>query len=295
MCAAIAAFSVMAALVKAADRIPPGEAVFFRAFCALPVILMWLAVRGEVREGLSVARWQGHAVRAIAGSLAMGFGFLGLKLIPLPEATAIRSAAPILVVVFAAFLLGEKIRAFRITAVFVGLVGVLIVMWPRLTFDLGDTAVVGALVTLLSAGLAALAQVFIKAMAGTEKTSAIVFWFSTTAALLALCSAPFGWVMPRGSEWLILISMGLIGGLGQIFLTSSYKYAEASTLAPFTYTSIIWSLILGYIFFTEIPTFGMLIGTGLVIASGVAIVMRERKLGLLGKAETKAQSLVDNT
>ncbi len=292
MITAVSLFVVMGSLVKAAIRIPPGEAVFFRAFCALPVIVVWLALRGELGVGLRVGNWRGHAVRALAGSTAMGLGFLGLKLIPLPEATAIRFATPILVLVFAALILGERIRLIRISAVVVGLIGVSIVMWPRLSFDAGDLALVGALVTLGSAALAALAQVFLRAMAGTERTTAIVFWFSATASVLSLLTSPFGWVWPQGYEWALMIGAGLIGGLGQILLTSSYRFAEASTLAPFTYVSMIWALIIGYLVFGEVPTAPMLAGAALVIAAGVAIVLRERALGRQLTAEGKVRSLM---
>ncbi len=292
MVSAVSLFVVMGSLVKAAVRIPAGEAVFFRAFCALPVIVLWLAIRGKLGEGLRVNNWRGHALRGLAGSTAMGLGFVGLKLIPLPEVTAIRFVTPILIVIFAAPILGERIRLIRITAVVVGLAGVLVVMWPRLRFDGGDLALWGALVTLASATLAALAQVFIRSMAGTERTTAIVFWFSTTASCLALLTLPFGWVMPEGREWVYLIGAGLIGGLGQILLTSSYRFAEASTLAPFSYVSMIWALIIGYFVFAEVPTVPMMAGATLVIAAGVAIVLRERALGKQTAAEGKVRTLM---
>ena len=220
----------------------------------------------------------------------MGLGFWGLKILPLPEVTAIRFATPIFIVIFAALILGETIRLVRVSAVLVGLAGVLIVMWPRLSLGVGDIALLGALVTLASAGLAALANIFIKTMAGTEKTTAIVFWFSSTAATLALFSIPFGWVMPVGIEWVWVIGAGLIGGMGQILLTASYRYADASTLAPFTYVSMIWALIIGYFAFGDVPTVPMLFGASLVIASGVVIVLRERKLNHQRTAERKLQA-----
>ena len=223
MVMAISLFSIMGAFVKAAERIPAGEAVFFRAFCALPVICIWLLMRGELGAGLRVQNWRSHAFRGLAGSMAMGLGFWGLRLLPLPEVTALRFVTPILVLIFAALILGERIRMIRVSAVIVGLAGVMIVMWPRLSFDLGDAALIGVIVTLGSAGMAALSQVFIKTMAATEKTTAIVFWFSSTAATLSLLTIPFGWVMPEGREWLFLIGAGLIGGLGQILVTASYK------------------------------------------------------------------------
>ncbi len=287
---AVSMFVVMGSLVKAADRIPAGQAVFFRAFCALPVIVAWLAWRGELASGLRVTRWQNHAVRALAGSCAMGLGFLGLKLIPLPEATAIRFATPILILVFAALILKERIRLIRVSAVIVGLVGVTIIMWPRLSFDMGDLALIGAVATLASAALAALAQIFLKTMAGTEKTTAIVFWFSLTASCLSLMTLPFGWVMPMGVEWVFLIGAGLIGGAGQVLITSSYKYAEASTLAPFIYVSMIWALIIGYFVFGEVPTVEMLFGAALVIAAGLGIGWRERQLGIQRNQQRKVES-----
>lgn len=286
---AISLFVIMGSMIKAADRIPAGEAVFFRAFCALPVIVAWLVSRGDLGAGLRVGNWRSHALRGIAGSTAMGLGFVGLKLLPLPEVTAIRFATPILTVIFAALILSERVRLIRLSAVLVGLGGVMIVMWPRLQFQGGDLAMIGALVTLGSAGLAALSQVFIKAMAGTERTTAIVFWFSMTASSLSLLTLPFGWVMPLGGEWALLIGAGLLGGLGQILLTASYRYADASVLAPFTYVSMIWALLIGYFIFDEVPTLPMLGGAALVIAAGVAIVLRERQLGLRRLAERKVQ------
>jgi len=289
MMAAISCFSIMGALVKAADRIPAGEAVFFRAACGLPVICIWLLMRHDLGPGLRVQNWRSHALRGMAGTTAMGLGFFGLKLLPLPEITALRFITPILVVIFAALILGERIRLFRLSAVFVGLIGVMIVMWPRLSFDVGDMALIGVMVTLGSATLAALSQIFIKKMAGTERTTAIVFWFSMTATSFSLLTIPFGWVMPVGQEWLFLIGAGSIGGMGQIMVTASYKYADAGTLAPFTYVSMIWALLIGYFVFAEVPTLPMLLGAGLVIAAGVAIVLRERQLGLRRVAEAKIQ------
>ncbi len=291
---AVGLFTVMGALVKAAVRIPVGEAVFFRASFAMPVIAVWLWARGEMPSGLRTSNWRSHAVRGVAGTCAMGLGFLGLKLLPLPEVTAIRFATPIFIVVFAALLLGERMRLVRVTAVTVGLCGVLIVMWPRLGGGLsgGNLALIGALVTLGSAALAALAQVFVKAMTGTERTSAIVFYFSMTASTLSLLTLPFGWVMPVGIEWVFLIGAGVVGALGQILLTTSYRYADAGTLAPFTYASMLWALLIGYFVFGEVPTLPMLGGAALVIAAGVAIVLRERQIGRRTATEGKLRTLL---
>ncbi len=289
LCAVIL-FIAMASLIKAtADHVPPGEAVFFRSFFAIPVILAWLALRGDLSTGLQVRSPMGHFWRGLVGTCAMGLGFAGLGLLPLPEVTALGYTAPLLVVVFAAMFLDEKVGLFRIGAVALGLVGVLIVLAPRLTTLSGPTVqtteAVGAVVVLLGATCAALAQIYIRKMVRTEQTSAIVFYFSLTSTTLSLLTIPFGWVLPEGRELVMLILAGLLGGTGQIFLTSSYRFADASVIAPFDYASMLFALVIGYAVFDEVPTRPMLLGAALVIAAGIIIILRERHLGLQrGKA-----------
>jgi drug/metabolite transporter (DMT)-like permease len=290
--AAVCVFVAMSALVKAARvEVPPGEALFFRAFFALPVIIGWLVWRGELHRGLKTARPQSHVFRGLFGTAAMGMGFAGLGLLPLPEVTAIGYAAPLLVVVFAAMFLGETVRAFRLSMVALGLVGVLIVLSPRLSVDLGGAGsreTLGALVVLLGAVFAALAQVFVRKMVATESTSAIVFWFSITATCASFLTLPWGWVVPSAGVAAMLVAAGLLGGLGQILLTSSYRYADASLIAPFDYASMLLALLIGYAVFGEEPTATMLLGAALVVLAGVAIILRERQLGLERARQRKA-------
>jgi len=137
---------------------------------------------------------------------------------------------------------------------------------------------------------AALAQVFVRKLVMTENTSAIVFWFSLTATLLSLVTLPFGWVIPTGFEAAILIGAGLLGGIGQILLTSSYREADASLVAPFDYASMLFALLIGYFVFAEVPTWTMLGGAALVIAAGILIIWRERKLGLERSKGRKAMT-----
>lgn len=278
---AITVFSIQTGFIKAADRVPAGQAVFFRSACALPVVFLWLWLHGDLSHGLRTQNYRGHIYRSVAGTLAMGLGFAGLKFLPLPEVTALRFITPILIVIFAATLLGERIRLVRLSAVLMGLIGVLIILWPRLGAGLagaGQREMIGAAMVLGSACFAAFAQIFIKRMASVERTAAIVFYFSITSLVLSLLSAPFGWVWPTGSEAALLVGAGVVGGVGQILLTSSYRFADASVLAPFTYVSMIWALLIGYFVFAEAPTVMMLAGATLVILSGAVIFLREQQL-----------------
>lgn len=278
-------FMTLGTLIKIiAHRVPPGEVVFFRSAFAIPVILVWLVWAQDLAGGLATRNYMGHFWRGLAGTTAMGFGFAGLGLLPLPEVTAIGYAAPLLTVVFAAMFLGEEVRIFRLVAVGIGLVGVLIIMSPNLTAlrsgNAGATEALGAIVVLVGAVFTALAQVFVRRLVSTESTSAIVFFFSLNSALLALVTLPFGWVWPDPATATILVMTGLLGGVGQIFLTSCYRYADASVVAPFEYASMILSILIGYVGFAEVPGRATLVGAAIVILAGIIIIWREHQLGL---------------
>jgi drug/metabolite transporter (DMT)-like permease len=292
--ASVCVLVAMASLIKAtSDHVPPGQAVFFRALFALPVIMVWLAWRHELTDGLKTANPMAHVWRGLVGTTAMGLMFTGLSLLPLPEVTAIGYAAPILVVVFAAMFLGETVRAFRLSMVALGLAGVLVVLSPRLQVDPATadaTQTLGAIVVLLAAVFAALAQVFVRKMVQTETTAAIVFYFSLTATAMSLLTLPWGWTVPPAWVLALLILAGLLGGVGQILLTSAYRFADASLVAPFEYASMLLAIIVGYVVFSEVPTGTMLTGAGMIMVAGVLIIWRERQLGLERARQRKAAS-----
>ncbi len=278
-------FTLMAICIKAsADQVPPGQSVFFRSFFAIPVIVGWLIWKHDLRHGLSTKHPMDHMWRGLVGTMSMGLGFTALGLLPLPEATAIGYAAPLLTVIFAAMFLGEQVRAFRITAVVIGLVGVVIVLSPRMTLAVAEESTrlqtIGAMAAVLAAVFAALAQVFVRKLVHTEATAAIVFYFSVTATVISLTTLPFGWNMPDLKGFVLLISAGLLGGVAQIFLTEAYRHAEAGVVAPFEYVSMLLALAFGYLVFEEIPTRHMLVGAALVVTAGIFIIWRERRLGI---------------
>lgn len=279
--ASVLVFIVMQSLIKAAN-VPAGEAVFFRSAFAIPVIVVWLAMQGQLATGFHAKQPLGHIWRGLMGTIAMGLGFAGLSYLPLPEVTAISYASPLMVVILAAMFLGEQVRLFRMASVSLGLVGVMIVLSPRLSVGAaaGSREAFGAMVVLGSAVFAALAQVFVRKLVLRESTTAIVFYFSLTATLLSLVTIPFGWVWPTFYQAALLVGCGILGGIGQILLTSSYREADASLVAPFDYASMIFSLGIGLFIFGEVPTMTMLSGAALIVFAGILIIFRERQLGL---------------
>lgn len=290
---AVFLFMVMAALIKTVSNdVPPGEAVFFRSLFAIPAIAVWLSLRGQLRQGLIPSNLMGHVWRGVFGTTAMGLTFASLGLLPLPEVTAIGYATPMFTVIFAAIFLGERVRLIRLSAVALGLIGVMIVMAPR--FSMGAEAIttatgLGAAMVLVASILRAMVQIHVRRLVQTDHTAAIVFYFSATATCLALFTMPVGWVLDHPSfvwvwpsAWIItlLITAGLIGGIAQIMITSSYRFGGASMLAPFDYASMIFATVIGYVAFNEVPTGPILLGAALVISGGVLIIWRERQLGL---------------
>lgn len=278
-------FTLMLVCVKlVADRIPPGEIVFARSFFALVPIVAMLVWQRQLPQALITHRPWVHVSRGAVGLLSMALNFSALAFLPLPEAMTIGYAAPLLIVALAALILRERVRLFRWTAVAIGFGGIVIILWPRLTLLSGgiahDVALLGAMLAFCSAISSAFAAIFIRSMTQTESTGTIVFYFALSSSLLSLASAPFGWVKPDLTEALLLVAMGLLGGVGQIMMTSAYRNAAAGTIAPFEYVSILWGVSFGYVIFGEVPTWSVLVGGAIVVAAGIFIIHRERRLGL---------------
>ncbi|MBY8974959.1 DMT family transporter [Rhodobacteraceae bacterium NNCM2] len=280
----VALFAVMVACVKEArETVPSGETVFFRSFFALIPVLIWAASTGQIRKAVTTSNIRGHFWRGAVGASAMMLSFAALGFIPLPELTAIGFSAPLITTILAVFLLGEKVHIHRWSAVFVGLIGVVVMIWPSLTgFGNGAAAehTLGVLLGLASAGLMALAVVHVRWLTRTENTMAIVFWFHISCSVVALASLPFGWVVPDIDILILMIASGIFGGLAQILLTISYRMADASTLSPFDYSMMLYSLLTAYLLFGEVPSVQVLVGAAIVIGAGLYILMRERQLGV---------------
>lgn len=283
--ASVAVFVTMSSFLKAAGPLPAGQLVFFRSFFAIVPVLAYLIHQREVRAALYTKRPMGHVARGVIGVCAMGLSFFALTRLPLPEAVTLNYAQPLFVVVFSAIFLGETVRFYRWSAVAIGLIGVVIVSWPNLSLltgraSMGNDELMGVFAALLGAVVAAIAMLQVRSLVRTEKSVVIVVWFSLTASVAGLLTLPFGWQPIDLWQTVFLVSAGICGGIAQIVMTEAYRHAEASTVAPFEYTSIILAIIVGYVAFGERPTIFVMVGGAIVIGAGIFIVWRERQLGI---------------
>jgi drug/metabolite transporter (DMT)-like permease len=276
----IVLFVCMSSMIKLAGQgLATGQITFFRSFFAMFPIIAWLAINGQLGGAFRTANPVGHFYRGFIGVSSMGLGFYGIVHLPLPEYVAIGYAQPLFAVIAGAVLLGEIVRRYRWSAVAAGFVGVVIILWPRLdavrSGTLGFDASLGAVAVLASAAISAVAMVHVRQLVRTENTPTIVLYFSLSSSCFSLLTLPFGWSEMTIYSAGLLILAGFIGGAGQILLTESYRYADVSAVAPFEYTSIIWATISGYLLFNELPDETLLLGTAIVIGSGIFIIYRE--------------------
>ncbi|MEM6846641.1 MAG: DMT family transporter [Pseudomonadota bacterium] len=276
-------FTGMLTLVKiVGERVPVGQILFSRNFFGAIPVLIVMAYSGSLRSAFKTDKPFSHIARAMAGMFAMGLWFSALQRLSFPEATAIVYAAPLMMVALAAIVLGERVRMYRWTAVAVGMAGVLVILTPQIRtgFDVtSDAKSLGALLALGCAVFMAIAATTVRQLSKTEGTTTIVIYFLLAGSAVTALTAPT-WVMPTPLDAAMLVMIGILGGCGQLVLTQAYHHAEASLIAPFEYTSMIWVVLIGYFVFAEVPSAAVLGGAAIVIASGIFVIFRERQLGL---------------
>jgi drug/metabolite transporter (DMT)-like permease len=275
---------VMTVLVRyLGEAYPVGQVVFFRsAFAILPVVVIY-AWRGELEAAIRMGRPFSHIGRGFTAVCAMFCNFSALARLPVVDATAISFVSPLFTVAMSALILKERVRIYRWSAVIVGFSGVLVMLAPHL--DVGgatatEAGAIGAMLGLVGAFFAAGSTIQTRAMTKSETTSSIVFYFSLICALAGLATWPFGWVTPSWLELVALIVIGICGGLAHILLTESYRLAPASLVAPFDYTSMLWALLLGFVFLHEVPSALVFVGAAIIAGAGLFVIWRERQLGL---------------
>jgi drug/metabolite transporter (DMT)-like permease len=277
MCVACALFPVMNGLVKLLTQTYPFEQVVWaRVGSHLVLVTLLFAPR----RGLALFRTRLPLSQFVCSVMLLASTFLffgAVKHVGVAEAISISFIAPLAVVFLAWPLLGERITWIRLLAVVIGFAGVLVVIRPDSSvFQWASIMIVG------SAFAYAIYQIFIRRVAGLDHPSTSVFFSAFGGTIVMSLIVPFAWKTP--DNWLdtaLLSSLGIFGGLGHYCVARAMTYAPANFVAPFNYTQMIGSVVVGYLMFAEVPDIYTWLGTGLIIAAGLLV-------GWYGRPRVKA-------
>jgi drug/metabolite transporter (DMT)-like permease len=243
--------------------------VFFRYVIAFGLLIASFMLRGNPPQSSQHKRV--NVLRGLLLTSSTFLNFYSLQNMPLGVVMSINFAAPLISCALAPFLLGEYVGPRRWVAVLVGFVGVLIVMRP------GGAAFQFAMLTsLLNATVIALYQIFTRRAGAGDDPEAGLTWVFAVGALITACVVPFHWQAPTLILWPVIALMGFCGLITHLIISHALRLAPASLLAPFIYLNIIWITIFGIVIFGDWPDRWTMLGSTIIIASGIYVWWRER-------------------
>jgi drug/metabolite transporter (DMT)-like permease len=272
MLTAVALFALMDAGLKLlSPHYPPLQVAALRGLASLPLVLVWVLWTAKPVT-LWRVHWPLHLLRGVLG-IGMMFGFVyGLRTMPLSTAYAITFVAPMLVTAMAGPLLGERVGPGRWVAILVGLVGVLVILRPT-----GQgMATLGGLAILLAALCYAASAITVRLLAQRDSTQAMVLWFIVLLSLGAGLMAAPNWLPLQTSDLWVIAGVGLSGSLAQVALTEAFRRGEASLIAPFEYSALVWGVCLDLALWQVLPDGVTWIGAGIIVVSGLYLLRREK-------------------
>ncbi|MBR3369498.1 MAG: DMT family transporter [Rhodobacteraceae bacterium] len=256
MLVGIGLFSVLNGVVKAQMEVfPPNQVILFRnAFALVPLWFMLLPLGGLA--ALRSARIKEHVVLSVLFTGTLLCIFFAYSIMPLVDVTAISFTQPLLVSVFAFALRLEKTTRLQWLAVAIGLGGVLVMVQPT-----GGGPVIGGLIALVGSAMGAASMLIQRRLSTSDSTQSIAFYTLGISALLMLPLMFYSYVTPTSWQLAGLIGMGVASGICQYVIVRAFYHATASEIAPMTYTKIIWAVIIGYLWFSEVPTLDVMLGS----------------------------------
>lgn len=246
------------------------EVLFFRAIASLATAAAIILPR----TGLIVFRTRrlaDHVGRSLTKTVAQSCIVLAFGLMPLGGAIAINFSAPLFATLLAAFWLKERIGVARGAALVVGFAGVLLVAAPG-----ADTFRIGALFALTNAVLYGSVTAAVRGMTSTESAETLTMYQMVFLALFFALGLPFfGFVWPTNADLGALVANGIVNAIGQYWWTRSLTMAPPAAVGPFYYFSLVWALLLGFVFWGEIPTLPLFAGSAVVVGSGLFLLWHE--------------------
>jgi drug/metabolite transporter (DMT)-like permease len=251
---------------------PVGEVLFLRSLSSLITgAAMILPV-----SGLSVyatVRPRDHILRGMSQSVSQLSLLLAFSLMPLAGAVAINFSSPLFAALVSIVWLRERAGAARWAALLIGFVGVLIVTNPG-----ANSLTLGALFALVNAIMYGSVTVAVRGMTRTESANTLVIWQLTVLAFFHSFLLFFGWRWPTPLDAVLMFGTGFTNAIGQWFWTRSLHLAPAAAVTPFYYLMLVWSLVIGFLVWGDVPTLSLLIGSAIVVVTGLFLFLREARL-----------------
>jgi drug/metabolite transporter (DMT)-like permease len=269
---AVAMFAVLDSIAKYLSRFYPVPGIVWARYAfhlLFVVLLLGPRLRGRL---VRTQRLRLQVLRGLLLAASSLFFFSALKYMPLAEASSITFLSPILVTISAAIVLKEKIELPRWIAVCAGFIGVLIIIRPG-----GGVFSAVALLPFATAACFASYAILTRKLSGLENPYTTLFYSGLVGTVVMAIVLPFAWVAPATpAHAALLVLMGLIGGGSHLVLIKAYEHAPASRLAPFSYTQLVWVIVLGYVVFGDFPDRWSLIGIAVIAASAIYIATHQR-------------------
>ena len=256
--------AVMSAFGKAAAGVPTAVVVLFQSGISLLLLFPW-ALRHGIGE-LRTTRLPLHVVRALSGLLSQALFFLAVKNMALVDAVLLVNAAPLFIPFVALVWLRTRITPIVAAGLVIGFVGVLLILRPSSTLFTNPAALLAIAAALCSA----IALVSVNRLSSTDKPDAILFYYFLISTVAAAPFAIHGWRMPAGIEWGYLAGIGIFMALAQLFIILAYQRATADRLAPFNYSVVVFSGLVGWLVWGNMP--GLLAVTGIVLVCAGGII-----------------------
>lgn len=268
---AITMFATLDALAKSLVHVYSPPLVNLSRYTVIVVLAFSaLLIKGH---GLHVALPE-RKLLLLRGALLgiSGTAFMpSLQYMPLAEATAIYFVSPLIVLIFAPIMLGEKVGLKQYLALSAGMIGMLFIVRP----GSGEISLIGTALLLTSATSFALVQIFTRKLAHRAQSEQIFVYAAGTSWCLGAVTILFFWptLWPTSTDWAWIVLMSLCGGLGQYALIYAYKFVPASTLAPLNYFQLVLAVLYGELLFGQMPTLSSLAGIALVVAAGLSLTL----------------------
>lgn len=263
-------FSIMSLAVKhLGGHMDSFQIAFMRAFIGFLVFLPFIYRAGL--SNLKTGKLSKHLLRGTIGISAMICTFYSITQLPLADAVALSFTRPLFIILLAVLFLNEAIRWRRWTATAVGFIGVLVMV------QAGPEVGFATAVALAGAFLVALVSVLLKQLSSTESPTTIMFYFGLIGSLISLGPAIYVWVPVSTGDLIVIVIASFFGSIGNYCVIHALSVGEATAVSPFDYSRLIYSGLLGFLFFSEIPDVWMLVGAMIIIASSIYIARREAK------------------